>query len=194
MTSTGNTAAALFQGPGEVRALMRARDWAATPVGPIETWPQSLRATVKTLLASQYPMVLTWGPEFTQFYNDAYAKFIGNRHPAALGIDIRVTLAESWDVLGPMIAEVMRTGVANWTPALLLRLERSGYPEETYFSVSHAPAENDKGEIVGMLAVCSEVTQQVLRGGFQNWLARCPATRKRQAAWRRDWTMKPSRS
>jgi signal transduction histidine kinase len=114
------------------------------------------------LLTSRYPMVLTWGPEFVQFYNDAYAKLIGAKHPDALGIDIRITLAEAWTTLGPMIAEVMRSGVANWTPALPLLLLRHGYREESYFSVSHAPAENDQGEIVGMLAVCSEVTQQVI--------------------------------
>jgi signal transduction histidine kinase len=152
----------LFAGPGEMRALMRAMDWRVTPVGSVASWPQALKSTVRIILASQYPMVLTWGPEFTQFYNDAYAKLIGSGHPAALGNDIRITLAEGWTTLGPMIASVMRTGIANWTPALLLLMERSGYREEAYFSVSHAPAENDDGEIVGMLAVCSEVTAQVI--------------------------------
>lgn len=155
---------ALFSGSGDVRALGRKLDWAATPLGPVQGWSQSLRSTVRTLLSSQYPMVLTWGPQFTQIYNDAYSKLIGDRHPAGLGGDIRVTLAEAWDTLGPMIERVMATGDANWTPALPLEMHRSGYREEAYFSVSHAPAENDRGEIVGMLAVCSEVTDQVVGG------------------------------
>jgi signal transduction histidine kinase len=141
---------------------VRAHDWERTPLGPAEAWSQSLRATVRTLLSSRYPMVLTWGPSFTQLYNDAYAALIGDKHPGALGEDIRVTLAEAWDVLGPMIARVMATGVANWTPALPLLLERAGYREESYFSVSHAPAADDDGRTVGMLAVCSEVTEQVV--------------------------------
>ncbi|MBW4527261.1 MAG: response regulator [Phormidium tanganyikae FI6-MK23] len=141
---------------------INAFDWSQTPLGAIESWSQSLKSLVKTLLASRYPMVLTWGPNFTQFYNDAYSQLIGDKHPAALGIDIRITLAESWDTLGPMIEQVMKSGVANWTPALLLVMQRSGYREESYFSVSHAPAEDDSGQIVGMLAVCSEVTQQIL--------------------------------
>jgi PAS domain S-box-containing protein len=152
----------LFPGPGEMRAQMRAFDWASTPVGPVEEWSQSLKSTVKTLLASRYPMVLVWGDNLIQFYNDAYSKLIGDKHPAALGIDIRITLAEAWDTLGPMINEVMKTGVANWVPTQMLLLERSGYREESYFSLSHAPAENDLGQVVGMFAVCSEVTQQVL--------------------------------
>lgn len=137
-------------------------DWSQTSLGEINTWSQSLKSVVKMLLASSYPMILTWGKDFIQIYNDAYSQLIGDKHPAALGIDIRITLAEAWDTLGPMIETVMATGVANWTPALLLLLERSGYREESYFNVSHAPAEDDSGEIVGMLAVCSEVTQQVL--------------------------------
>jgi signal transduction histidine kinase len=149
-------------GPSELRELIRARDWASTPVGPPSTWPRSLEVLVKTMLASRFPMILTWGPQLTQFYNDAYSRLIGSKHPAALGIDIRVTLAEAWDTLVPVIHEVMRTGVASWLPALLLLLERSGYREESYFDVSHAPAEDDSGAVVGMLAVCTEVTQQVL--------------------------------
>jgi signal transduction histidine kinase len=151
----------IFAG-GEMAVRINTLDWCQTPLGPIKGWHKSLKALVKMLLASRYPMVLTWGTDFTQFYNDAYSQLIGSKHPKALGTDIRVTLAEAWDTLGPMIETVMSTGVANWTPALLLVLERSGYREESYFSVSHAPAEDDFGRIVGMLAVCSEVTQQVL--------------------------------
>jgi signal transduction histidine kinase len=152
----------LFPGQGEMRALMRAFDWASTPVGPIEKWSQSLKSNVKTLLASRYPMVLIWGPHFIQFYNDAYSELIGEKHPSALGTDIRITLAEAWDTLGPMIDEVMATGTANWVSAQMLVLERHGYREESYFSLSHAPAEDDNEQIVGMFCVCSEVTQQVL--------------------------------
>jgi signal transduction histidine kinase len=152
----------MFTGPSEMHALVHAHDWASTPVGPVETWPQSLKALVRTLLSSRYPMELLWGPSLIQFYNDAYSKLIGDKHPAALGLDVRITMAEAWDTLGPMVEQVMATGVANWTPALMLLLERSGYREESYFSVSHAPAEDDAGRIVGMLGVCSEVTEQVL--------------------------------
>jgi signal transduction histidine kinase len=162
MTAPDAAAQTLFSGKSEIGALARTVDWDGTPLGRVSSWPQSLRAIVRTLLSSQYPMVLTWGSRFTQIYNDAYAKLIGSGHPEALGEDIRVTLAAGWDTLGPMIARVMQTGEANWTPALPLLMERAGYREEAYFSVSHAPAEDDEGRIVGMLAVCSEVTAQVV--------------------------------
>ena len=73
---------------GEMAARVNALDWSATPVGPIESWPQSLRGTIKTILGSRYPMILLWGPELIQIYNDAYTGLIGNKHPAA-GWDAR---------------------------------------------------------------------------------------------------------
>ncbi|SIM63725.1 ATP-binding protein [Micromonospora cremea] len=152
----------LFTGGGETGRLMAELDWTATPLGPVTGWPQSLRAAVRMVLSSRYPMLLLWGDRFSQLYNDAYSALIGDKHPAALGDDVRVTLAEGWDVLAPLIQQAMATGVASWVPALQLLLERAGYREEAYFSVSHAPARDDEGRTVGVMTVCSEVTQQVV--------------------------------
>jgi signal transduction histidine kinase/CheY-like chemotaxis protein len=151
----------IFAAGGEAGRLMAAFDWASTPLGPVETWPASLSFAVRTVLVSRFPMVLTWGPHFLQFYNDAYAPFIGAKHPA-IGEDIRLTLAEGWDALGPPIEHAMTTLEASWLPGLLLLLERAGYREETYFTVSHAPAFGDDGEVAGMHAVCTEMTGQIL--------------------------------
>jgi signal transduction histidine kinase/CheY-like chemotaxis protein len=152
----------LFASGGETGRLMTALDWSRTDLGPVPGWPQSLRAAVRIVLSSRYPMLLLWGPDFTQLYNDAYSALIGDRHPAALGLDVRITLAEGWDVLAPLISDAMTTGVASWVPALQLLLNRSGYREEAYFSVSHAPARDDDGTTVGVLTVCSEVTEQIV--------------------------------
>ncbi|GIF41781.1 SpoIIE family protein phosphatase [Actinoplanes xinjiangensis] len=152
----------LFAGGGTTGHLMSRLDWSATDVGPVGTWSQSLRAAVRIVLSSRYPMLLLWGPNYTQLYNDAYSALIGDKHPDALGGDVRVTLAEGWDVLEPLIVDAKATGVASWVPALQLALDRSGYREEAYFSVSHAPARDDDGATAGILTVCSEVTEQVV--------------------------------
>ena len=152
----------LFDGATAAGRLMAATDWASTPVGDPSTWSEALRGLVRTVLSSRYPMLLLWGDELTQLYNDAYSALIGDRHPAAMGNDVRVTLAEGWPVLGPLIAEAVETGVASWVPALQLLLDRAGYREEAYFSVSHAPARDDEGVTRGVLTVCSEVTEQVV--------------------------------
>lgn len=143
---------------GRIQSL----DWTKTSIGSMERWPQSLKATIKTLLGSRYPMILLWGESLIQIYNDAYTGLIGDKHPYALGRSIKETQAESWDTIGPMINHVMSTGIPNWVPAQLLAVNRSGFNEETYFSLSYSAVENDENVITGMLCVCSEVTQQVV--------------------------------
>jgi len=34
-------------GGGEMAKVIRAKDWSGTPLGPIESWPQSLRTSVR---------------------------------------------------------------------------------------------------------------------------------------------------
>src|SRR5678809_1640907 len=72
-------------GGGAVGALMRAHDWATSPLGSPETWPQALRTTVALLLESRFPMFVAWGPELGFLYNDSYAEVLGAKHPRALG-------------------------------------------------------------------------------------------------------------
>jgi hypothetical protein len=166
----GPADADLFRDGGANGRLMAAFDWSATPLGPVRDWPAGLRYAVRTVLASRFPMILTWGPQYTQIYNDAYATLIGAKHPAAIGADLRVTLAEGWAALQEPVERAMATCEPSWIPQLLLLLERAGYREETYFTVSHAPAYGDAGEVAGMHAVCTEVTRQVLAERRQRML------------------------
>jgi hypothetical protein len=52
--------------------VIRSMNWAATPLSPIESWPQSLRTIVSLCLASNFPISLAWGPKHIQIYNDGY--------------------------------------------------------------------------------------------------------------------------
>lgn len=142
--------------------ILHSFEWSATSMGPIADWPQSLKATIRTIMASRYPMILLWGEDLIQIYNEAYTGLIGAKHPYAFGRSIKETQRESWETIGPMIKQVMSTGISNWVPAQLLAVNRSGYNEETYFSLSYSAVEDDNNTIRGMLCVCSEVTQQVI--------------------------------
>ena len=92
---------------------MRAMDWSATPLGPVDAWPQSLRSTLSMLLPSKAQIILFWGPEFVVFYNDAYRPVFGAKHPHALGLSGRQAWSEIWDsILHELLAGVVRTGHA----------------------------------------------------------------------------------
>ena len=80
----GEVVSDFLSGGGEMGALTRGFDWSKTSLGSPETWPQSLRVTVRLVLTSRHPMFIWWGPELIQFYNDAYRETMGpERHPSA---------------------------------------------------------------------------------------------------------------
>jgi PAS domain S-box-containing protein len=150
-----------FPGRGEMAARMRATDWAATPVGPVASWPSSLRTAVHIVLGSRHPMFVWWGPRLVNFYNDAYAPILGKRHPAALGRPARDAWADIWADVGPL-ADAVARGESTWNDRLKLVMERNGYPEETYFTFSYSPAPDDAGGVGGLFCACSEETDRVL--------------------------------
>jgi signal transduction histidine kinase/ActR/RegA family two-component response regulator len=146
---------------GEMGALTRAKDWSATPLGPPETWPQSLRTTVGLLLTSNHPMFIWWGPELIQFYNDAYAKTMGpERHPGALGQRGRDCWAEIWPIIGPQIEQVMAGGAATWHEEELVPVTRHGRLEEVWWTYGYSPINDEHGGVGGVLVVCNDVTEQ----------------------------------
>ena len=101
-------------------ARMREFDWARTSLGPVESWPQSLRSTLSMLLPSKAQIILFWGPEFIVFYNDAYRPVFGGKHPSMLGKPGREAWIEIWDgVLHDLLAGVVRSGEAFWAKDLL---------------------------------------------------------------------------
>ena len=86
-------------------------------------------------------------------YNDAYRPTLGIKHPWALGRPASEVWTEIWHDIGPLIENVLVTGKATYEEGLLLILERSGFPEETYHTFSCSPLANDEGSINGMLCV-----------------------------------------
>ena len=153
---------AVFSGGGEMGARMRAFDWRTTPLGPPESWPQSLKTAVGIMLTSRYPMFVWWGRDRINLYNDAYIPVLGTRHPAALGQPAKDIWAEIWDEVGPRSDAVLLRGEATFDQNLLLLMERHGYPEETYFTFSYSPIRGDDGRINGVFCACTEETQRVI--------------------------------
>ena len=146
---------------GKVGALMREHDWAATALSAPETWSQSLRTTISLLLASRHGMMLAWGPELTLFYNDAYAPFLGQKHPWALGRPFKEVWSDIWTDIEPLVEKAL-AGEAVWFQDFHLVMQRNGYPEDTWWQFSYSPVRDDTGRIAGMLNVTSEMTAKVL--------------------------------
>jgi len=152
----------IFAGEGEMASLIRNTDWSDTPLGPLESWPQSLRTAVSICLGSRHPIVLWWGPERWMFYNDGYRPMLGERHPQFLGRPGQECWADIWGIIGPMMDHVIETGEATWSENLFLLMRRFGYPEETYYTFSYSPIRDEKGRPSGIFNACTESTGRVL--------------------------------
>jgi PAS domain S-box-containing protein len=149
-------------GGGEMGALTRAYDWSAAPVGTPDAWPQSLRTAVRILLNTNHPMFIWWGPELTQFYNDAYRQTMGpERHPSALGQHGRDCWAEIWPIIGPQIEQVMSGGGATWHDNQLIPVTRHGRLEQVWWTYGFSPIDEADG-VGGVLVVCRDVTKEHL--------------------------------
>jgi signal transduction histidine kinase len=151
----------VLAGGGEMGLLARAFDWGRTPVGPVVRWPQSLRTAVSILLESKFPMLLCWGQDFVQFYNDPFRPILGQSKHPALGRSTRETFAEAWHIIGPLFEQVMQ-GEAVGFEDMLVPLDRYGFLEECYFVYSYSPIRDETGGVGGILVTCTETSGRVL--------------------------------
>ena len=145
-------------GGGELGALIRATDWTQTRLGPTEQWPKTLRTTVSIVLASRFPMLLWWGPDFIQLYNDAYRPILRDKHPAALGTPAAEAWAEIWEQAGAMARGILAGGPATWSEGRQLFIASGDMLEESYFTSSASPVPGDDGRVGGVLNTVQETT------------------------------------
>ena len=158
---------ALELGQGEVAALFRTHDWAASPLGLPETWPQALRTVVGLMLNSKFPMFTAWGPELGFIYNDAYIDVLGQKHPAALGQPFRELWSELWDDVSPIVDKAL-AGEPSYFEDLPLTMLRKGFKEQTWFTFSYSPVYDDTGKVAGIYCACTETTQQILAERYRH--------------------------
>jgi hypothetical protein len=147
----------------EQQALARKVNWAATPLGPMESWSSEFRQVANLVLANPHPAALFWGSDLTMFYNTAYAQEVaGNKHPSLMGTGFSGPFAELWDAVAPVFAECARTGVSIRRDDDYLPIERRGLLEETFFSWSWTPLYGGTKKILGFYNAPFETTQAVI--------------------------------
>ena len=151
----------ILAGGGEMGARLRALDWTNSPLGPRSAWPQSLNSTLSIVLNSRQAMFLAWGPRLTLFYNDAYARHLGPRHPDAFGRPLGEVWAEIWDEISPLIARTL-SGEGAWMVDMHLVVTRHGYAEDVWYTFSYSPVRDESGGVGGVFCACNETTAQVL--------------------------------
>jgi signal transduction histidine kinase len=148
-------------GGGEMGKLIRSMDWSKTPLGPIASWPQSLRTTVSLCLASNFPISIAWGPERVQIYNDGYWPICGSKHPDSMGQDFRTCWATAFPVIGEAFERAL-AGETSFLEDQRMFLDRHGYAEETFFTFSFSPIRDETGGVGGLFHPVTETTGKML--------------------------------
>jgi signal transduction histidine kinase len=163
-TSVASAASAerIFAGEGEMAARMRALDWSASDLGPVESWPESLTSVVSLCLASRVPFALYWGENFNLLYNDAWRPIAGDKHPGCLARSGREVWPEIWETIGPLFQGVVEAGESVWEEDSLLPMHRSGYLEECYFSFNLSPCRGKDARVNGIVNIVIETTYRVI--------------------------------
>lgn len=151
----------LFAGDGEMHTLMRDTDWSKTKLGPIESWPGSLKTMLGVLLGSRFPMLIWWGPELLQLYNDAYRPILRHKHPASLAQPGAECWAEVWGEAGPLVQSIHDGQPATWMEDWQLFISSENMAEETYFTSSYSAIRGDDGSVAGVLNTVQETTVKV---------------------------------
>ena len=148
-TSTGSEAA----------ALIARLDWAKSPLGEANDWPQSLRTAVDIVVHSPMPMLLLWGSELIQLYNDAFALLAGNKHPDAMGQPAHQTWPELHSFTAPIYDAVLSGQVRSFSEQRFV-LQRNRRDTEIWLDLTYSPIRDESASVCGILVTAIETNER----------------------------------
>jgi two-component sensor histidine kinase len=148
-----------FLGHSGAAAAIRRLDWSNNPLGPIQSWSPCLRTITGVVLESAFPQCVVWGPQLITIHNDAFQPILGHKPPAQ-GQPFDAVWHEAWPAIEPL-AERAYAGEATFIEDFPLLVQRSGFPEQTYFTFCYSPVRDHDGRIGGFLDTVIETTAKV---------------------------------
>ena len=147
----------------DLRREVAEYDWASTALGRREDWPSSLKAIVTLMMDSVEPMVLWWGDESIQIYNDAYApRVIKRAGDSALGLPALTSWKHGWESVRPLVRLVLDGGPSTVYRDFLYPIEHDGVVEDTFWTYSFTPVRDDAGHVIGVLLLSEDTTHRNL--------------------------------
>ncbi len=145
---------------GECGALIRERDWAATSLGAVDTWPVEMRATIANIVNSPVAKVLMWGPDHIMLYNDAYRTIAGERHPSALGSPVATAFPEVWDWNRPILEAGLRGETISYRDQPI-EFDRPDGRTTLYLDLFYTPVYEADGGVGGVMCTIVDNSARV---------------------------------
>lgn len=143
----------------DIQSLLARRDWANSPLGTAQTWPQSLRTALDIVLHSPLPMSLLWGPQLIHFYNDAFTRLTGDKHPQAFGQPTHSAWPELKDLSGPIYHRVLQ-GHGHTCRDQQWRVPFAGRLCDVWLDLTYSPVRDEDGAVAGILVTAIETGER----------------------------------
>ena len=133
---------------------MDSLDWQSTAIGAVHTWSPALSAAARLVLASRQPMLLLWGRDLVQVYNDGCAEVLGL---GQLGQPASEQVGPLWQAVLPEAAALLagRAGARADQTVAVMRDK-----EPAWWKMACTPL-HDGGAMGGVLATFSDCTEQL---------------------------------
>lgn len=152
-----------LRGDGTAKMWIRLKDWSKTSLGDYCFWPDALKNSLGIILNSQQPMLIWWGSELIQFFNDAFLLNFGQMQPfISMGQEAEGCWPGLWSTLKPQITRVLSRGESTWSEDQLVSCIQTGKFEDSYWTYGLSPIFLTNGSVGGVLGVYHETTEKVV--------------------------------
>jgi two-component system sensor kinase FixL len=138
---------------------IRRADWDSSPLGPLETWPPSLRTALGIVLGAATAKILLWGPDLITFYNDACLPLLdhSNQH---IGKSYPPCESAVWPTIRPHVEAAM-AGHQQLRAPLGSVARKAGSDQMGHFTICCTRICDDDGNVLGTITDIWETTAQV---------------------------------
>ena len=143
----------------QLAPLAQRLDWKRNPLGEVADWPQSLRTCVQLVMNSPMPMLLLWGKQLTQIYNDSFAVLAGDKHPASFGQPVHHTWPEYRDFTKPIIEAVLAGESRTHIDQYFVLPDRQ-HVSEMWLDLTFSPVCDEQGDVAGILMMAVKTSRR----------------------------------
>ena len=143
----------------DAQALIARTDWSRGPLGAAGNWPQSLRTAVDIVIHSPMPMLLLWGPQLTQIYNNGFALLAGHKHPHAFGQPAHQIWPELQEFTDPIYRAVLQGQVRTYSERRFT-LQRDGKESDFWLDLTYSPIRDETAQVAGILVTAIETNER----------------------------------
>lgn len=143
----------------DAQALIARTDWSRSPLGAAGTWPQSLRTAVDIVIHSPMPMLLLWGSQLTQIYNNGFALLAGHKHPHAFGQPAHQIWPELREFTDPIYSAVLQGQVRTYSERRFT-LQRDGQESDFWLDLTYSPIRDENAQVAGILVTAIETNER----------------------------------